>query len=276
MLLLWARGVVFAKLNNLPYQTSSWWGLHWGALVRRERKNRLYIGYFNETTLWKQLQMKLCVKKNIEKNNPPVEIIKSIKNNQKKYYVFDKVLIDNDVFGAIRDHRNIIVAELNRILTTKMKMKLAQYNTPLIGIHIRRGDFKLGNQTTSLEYFITGIKTIRATAGKCIKVTVFTDADEHELRELMLLPEITLAENKPDILDILLLSRSKVIMLSKSSTFGYWAAFLSDAIIVRPVNDWQQVIRYNSADSGYEEIKWQENDDSLTKILKNKIATISL
>ena len=38
MLLVWARGVAFAKLNNLSYGTSSWWGLRWGALIRREQK----------------------------------------------------------------------------------------------------------------------------------------------------------------------------------------------------------------------------------------------
>lgn len=276
MLLVWAKGAVFASLNNLPYTTSSWWGLHWGALVRRERKKRLYLGYFTETALWKQLLMKLDIKKNAAEHNPSIEIITGIKNNQKKNYIFDTVLTDTDVFGPIRDHREIVIAELNKILADKMKIRLAEYGTPLIGIHIRRGDFKIGNQTTPLEYFIKGIETIRATVGKCLPVTVFTDADAHELAALLLLPAITIADNKPDILDILLLSKSKVMILSKSSTFGYWAAFLSDAIIIRPATDWQQVIRHSNTGSNYQEIKWQENDDFLTQNLITKITTISL
>ena len=52
MLLVWARAVVFCKLNNLDLTTSSWWGLRWGALLRRESKKRLYYQYlieFNKT-----------------------------------------------------------------------------------------------------------------------------------------------------------------------------------------------------------------------------------
>jgi len=32
-------------------------------------------------------------------------------------------------------------------------------------------------------------------------------------------------------------------VLSQSSTFSYWGAFLSDAIVIRPAGDWQENIR---------------------------------
>src|SRR4051794_39558978 len=57
-LLVWARGALFARLNGLEYITSSWWGFHWGALLRRERKTRLYRKYFIESSLHNQLLLK--------------------------------------------------------------------------------------------------------------------------------------------------------------------------------------------------------------------------
>jgi hypothetical protein len=134
------------------------------------------------------------------------------------------------------------------------------------------GDFKLGNQITPSEYFYKGINLIRDVVGENLPVTIFTDADEQELTGLLNLPNVQIAENKPDMLDIILLSRSKIMLLSRSSTFGYWAAFLSDAIVVRPFDDWQPIIKND--DCRYKEIKWNYKDEKSThefkKILGNE------
>lgn len=263
MLLVWARAIVFARLNNLTCFTSSWWGLHWGALFRREKKKRLYRNYFVETPLWQRWVIQLCCAVKKVQNDPPVK--KVIESNSKKteVYLFNKVLTGGDVFGDIRDHDLLVKEELDKLLTAAMKSKLKEYKIPVIGVHIRRGDFKLGNQTTSLEYFIKGIQVIRTILDEEVPVTVFTDAYEHELVELLQLPNIHIAEDKPDILDILLLSKSRIMILSRSSTFGYWAAYLSNAVVIRPSNDWQPLIKNEG--NGYREIKWNyENEESTT------------
>ncbi len=270
MLLVWAKGVVFAQLNNLPYTTTSWWGLHWGALLRRERKSRLYFGYFTETPLWKRLTMKIyCIFTDIEPD-PVVEVVAAFGGNDKKVYLFNKALTGPDVFGSIRDHSAMVTKELFNTITPKMRSKLLEFQNPVIGVHIRRGDFKLGNQTTPLEYFIKGINAVRDALGQNYSVTIFTDAHEEELTALLRLPNIHIAEDKPDILDIILLSKSKIMILSQSSTFGYWAAFLSDAIVIRPVNDWQPFIKNNSM-NGYEDIIWNYEAEESTHELKKRL-----
>ncbi len=271
MLLVWARGLVFAQLNNLPYSSSSWWGLHWGALLRREKKSRLYLGYFKETPLWKQIVMCFYCRIFAVEKDPPVSRQNKILPVDKKVYVFQQVLTGNDLFGSLRDHQQIVAEGLNNLLAPKMKVKLAQYSNPVIGVHIRRGDFKLGNQTTPLEYFIAAINTVRKAAGENLPVTIFTDADESELTEILLLPGISIAEKKPDILDILLMGNSKLMILSKSSTFSYWAAFLSDAIVIRPHNDWQKMIKQNGSTINYCEINWDHTNEIAAKELTNKI-----
>jgi len=47
------------------------------------------------------------------------------------------------------------------------------------------------------------------------------------------MPRVLLADDAPDIVDIYLMSRSRVLMTSIRSTFSYWSAFLSDGHVIR-------------------------------------------
>ena len=270
MLLVWAKGMVFARTNHLPLVVSSWWGLHWGALARRERKPRLYIGYFRETPLIKRIAIRVDILFRKVIAEPPLREIEN-KRDDHAIFLFTKVITNEDLFFGLRDHRELIVSELYGMLSLKMKRQLDTYSASAIGVHIRRGDFKLGNQTTPLEYFINAINLIRHTLDENLPVTVFTDADSTEISELLELPNITLAENKPDILDILLLSKSEIMILSRSSTFGYWAAFLSDALVIRPHNDWQHIIKKSEAGAAYREVKWDYTDEYSNRLLAEAI-----
>ena len=273
MLLMWARGVVFAYLNNFSYCCSSWWGLHWGALLRREKRSRLYLNYFEETPLWTIIKMELLKKMEDVEYNPEVKRIQQ-GSDKKKLYVFNKVAAQQDLFGPLREHQPILKMRIYNMLTAGMKKKLSRYTPSYIGVHIRRGDFKLSDQTTPDNYFIRGIQLIRNIAGEQIPVTVYTDAYADEMQELLSMPHVELASKKPDILDLLLLSQSKIMMLSRSSTFSYWAAFLSDAVVVRPSNDWQPLIKINAEKNGYHEIQWDyESDvstDNFKRVIKEK------
>lgn len=272
MLLVWARGAVFAHLNSLPYYTSSWWGIRWGALIRGERKKRLYRGYFKETSLSKKLCLSLGSRFGKVYTQPPLQQLMPEEIESHDLFVFNKVITDNDLFGGLRDHKDLIQKELYKILSPAIKKILQESAPPVIGIHIRRGDFKIANPVTPNEFFIKGITLIREAEGKNLPVTIFTDAEESEIQDLLTLPETYLAEPKPDIVDILLLSQSKILLLSKSSSFSYWGAFLSDAIVIRPAGDWQDMIKNNDAISGYQEIKWDGNDDLFTRQFVKKLS----
>ena len=271
MLLVWARAVVFCKLNNLDLTTSSWWGLRWGALLRRESKKRLYYNYFIESDLSSRIfsnLKKLCL---TSIQNPDLKIRRIQK---KDFFIFNKVNINDDLFLGLRDHKLFLKNKLQSSLHPRIKLLLSKESVSDISIHVRRGDFKNGNPITPLSHFISGISLVRNIAKKQLSVTVFSDASDEELEPLFKLDNIKLANNNPDIVDILLMSKSKIMFLSQSSSFSYWAAFLSDSLVIMHSNDWQKKICYEDNLNKYKELRWDEtkpfSSDLVLKALDNK------
>jgi hypothetical protein len=242
MLLVWSRAFVFAQINGLPFITSGWGGIRWGAWIRWERKKRTYWGYFKENTFWERAQLAFQRRSFKIIREPGIEQI-ALDENEKSLFLFDQVYTDNDLFAPLRGRRTLVRQGIMDILLPAMKQRLHEYNPPVISVHIRRGDFKFGNPITPTDFFINSIQLAREISGKELPVTVFTDASPEEIKDVLALPNVKLTDDKPDILDILLMSKSKVIVLSRSSTFSYWGAFLSDAIIIKPEEDWQNSLR---------------------------------
>jgi hypothetical protein len=87
---------------------------------------------------------------------------------------------------------------------------------------------QVGAVRTPEDYFIDIIKEIRNIKAADLPVSVFTDGYKEEFEKLFSMDNIKMVEGNPDIVDLILLSRSRVIVASANSTFSYWAAFLSD------------------------------------------------
>jgi hypothetical protein len=267
LLLIWARAYVFSEINHIPMVTSSWWAFRWGAWLRNEKKKRLYWGYFRENGFLERLGIQWFRLTHKVVHEPPVQKIHD-HDSGNELFLFDRVIADNDLFGPIRDYSDLIKRKLYEMLNPKLKKQLETYVSPVISIHIRRGDFKMGNPITPESFFIKSINEIRKAANEDLPVTVFTDANEDEIMEVLSLPETHLASPKADILDILLMSKSKFVILSRSSTFSYWAAFLSDALVIRPAGDWQLKIKDQLPGKNYKELIFPVNSMDLKSDMK--------
>jgi subtilisin-like proprotein convertase family protein len=64
------------------------------------------------------------------------------------------------------------------------------------------------------------------------------------------------------------MSKSKFVILSRSSTFSYWAAFLSDALVIRPAGDWQLKIKDKLPGNNYKELIFPVNSLKLKSEMK--------
>jgi hypothetical protein len=241
MLLIWSRAKVFSHINGIPLITSSWWGLRPGTWIRNENKKRTYWGYFHESSLRKRIAMHVWKRMYPSVSEPPVK--KTPLPEKPVIFRFSVPVTQNDLFDGVKPYRAYIKEEVYKLLKPKLVKQLAALPAPEISVHIRRGDFKLGSTITPNSFFIRCIQFIRSETKKNLPVTVFTDATTEEIKDVLQMANVHLAKKKPDILDVLQMSRSKVIVLSQTSTFSYWAAFLSDAIIIKPFGDWYADIR---------------------------------
>lgn len=267
-MLVWAHGLVFARMNNLELVTGRWWRFRWGAIFRREKKTRLYKGYFIETPWRKLFNLKLSMLFLSKEFDPEM---KGIKNPKNPIFIFTKTSPEGYLFRSLYPFLDRIREELYEMLTPRVKEKLKDCKAPVIGIHIRRGDFKIGNPITPNRYFIEAINAIRKAFREDLPVTVFTDAKENEISDILKLQNISLSCNKEDVLDILQMSKSKFLVLSQSSTFSYWAAFLSDGFVIMSSEDWQE--RIKPSEGTYTEFRYSENQNTeeLKKLLKQNV-----
>ena len=272
MMLVWAHAIVFARINELEVVTSSWWGFRWGALLRGEKRKRLYRNYFKETNLVKRnlFRFKLLFIEVVK--DPDISKLSIDEKTSNKIFLFQKIIRDDDLFKFLRDHQPFIKEELYKILNDQKKQELSKYPNPNIALHVRRGDFKMGNKITPLSHFIRAINIIRKVSGEILPVTIFTDATKNEISELLALQEVSLAAKNPDIIDLLLMSRSRFIVSSADSTFSYWAAFLSGAFVIIPFNDWQKKIKDPA--NHYVEIKWDASESKSSLQLEETLQKI--
>jgi hypothetical protein len=205
-----------------------------GPYLRGEKIKRKYNGYFtlerNILSEWvSRIHFKYFSYLSIEAEP---ELEKLIDTSIAKVYLF-KSFDYRDYFNNLREHREKVLSLFWSILNQEVKENLDKQSQPAIGVHIRMGDFSREARTPE-DYFINVIQSIREIIGRDLPVSIFTDGYAHELKNILSLPNVKLVEGNSDIVDLLLLSKSKVILVSSGSTFGYWASFLSDAPLILP------------------------------------------
>ena len=235
---------LFGKLNNLEVIVTGCYQLKAGPYLRNEKSKRNYSGYFSfQERFVDELANRLKIKNLKRKSSciyePKIERLDSVDENV--LFIFEQMPDYHDYFVRLKAYRREVTDLLFEILSPKILNLLEQKAPPAIGVHIRMGDFRKlnngeayasGHVRAPEEYFINTINEIRRINGKEIPVAIFTDGYEKEFRDLLKLKNITIIKYNPDIVDLVLLSRSQLIVTSQGSTFSAWASFLSNAPVV--------------------------------------------
>lgn len=243
MLLVWARALVFAHLNNLPLLVSGWSQARVGPFLRRERSKRLYLNYFKNLNTISLFEKLIFIRTYNWVIEPDIAPLSSEQHKaSRSLYVFRETPHWSDYFYGIKDHRDFIREGLYHMLSQKHYEKLSNLRRPVIGVHVRRGDFRelrpgedisqSGLTRTPLNYFKNLIDSIRVLHSVELPVTIFSDGSDDELNELLNMPNAYRSGENSDIVDLLLLSKSRIVITSRASTFSYWGAFLSDAPVI--------------------------------------------
>ena len=238
------RAMVFSHLNHLPLIVTGYHRLKPGPYLRGEKNKRKYRAFFNfQKGYLGELGDKLRVNSYKRKYAVIKEpSISSIAEEGDKLYYFTRLSHYSDYFNELKDHRELAISLLKQAMNPVIFTELQSCKAPDIAVHIRMGDFrklkpeedfnKVGSVRTPLDYFIEMIRTTRSVSVRNLPVRVFTDGHPSELKELFELPETSLVKGNTDMTDLLLMSKSKVIITSAGSTFSYWAGFLSEAVLI--------------------------------------------
>lgn len=282
MLLVWARARVFAHLNDMPLADPDWFQVRPRSWIRRE-KARHYIAQFikrREVNFAARAIGRLTFNAIFDAPLIPLARVPA-----RTRYVFNTIPHWSDYFAGIRDSRDFIRAELFRIVNPRLLTRALSAKPPVLSLHIRKGDFRelrpgedftrLGHVSTPLAYFVNLVQALRQCATCNIPVTVFSDGDTLQLRELLELPAITLQPVGAAIHDLLLMSRSEVIVTSAGSTFSYWAGFLSDAAVVRHPDHFHFMIRPEDTNNRFFEGPVRGSADEWPKPLRRRIARVA-
>lgn len=250
---------VFAGLNDLPLTVTHYHRLRIGPYLRGERSKRNYNHYFKfQQPVWGEAFDKWAVRRKYKSHTlveePDLQLTPGA---EKTLYRFSKIPHWNNYFHQLRDHRPLAISVLMDMIRPEILARLDRLTPPQVGIHIRMGDFrrltpgenfaKVGTVRTPEEYFVGIIQQIRGAVSKAVPVHIFSDGRRQELDRIFQLPNVELVEGNPDIIDMLLLSRSKIIVTSAGSTFGYWAGFLSEAPIIMHPDHIHQPVRGGEA-----------------------------
>jgi hypothetical protein len=238
------HAAVFAKLNDLPLIVVGYHQMKIGPYIRNEKSKRNYQGFFKfEKNIFFEsidfLRIKLVSFGRKIVQEPQLEVVAD--QDDKTIYYFEKLPTYHDYFFHLKPHRRLVIELLYEMIADKFIQFLNKHTPADIGVHIRMGDFrklkpgeefKGGHVRTPESYFTHIISGIRLNTGNVDEVKVFTDGRYSEFEELFNLQKIKLEEGNPDIVDLLLLSKSKIIVISTGSTFSYWAGFLSEAPMI--------------------------------------------
>lgn len=271
------KSFLFAKKNHRRVIVVGYHQFKIGPYLRGDRTKRKYRGFFVfEDSLLKEKVKKIQLKLTSHKiYNPPINM--EVPAGDGATYVFDNIPHWKNYFEDLRNYRTEVVEIFWSIIQSSIKMQLEKFRPPVIGLHMRMGDFKklekdvdfnkVGVTRTPEEYFGRLINEIRNVYGADLPVSIFTDGRAHEIEQLLSFPNVELVAGNNDLVDLLLLSKSKLIITSAGSTFSYWAGFLSTApIIMHPAHIYQPIRL--PADGYYEGVLDLDNPD-LVRAIKN-------
>jgi aromatic ring-cleaving dioxygenase len=251
------KAKVFAEMYQLPLIIIGYHQLKIGPYLRFEKNKRKYGSFFTfQKNIFGEFldSLMLFRYKNYLKIYEPRLVENDFYDFQKKQiYLFSEVPHWANYFDGLKQNRQLVKALFCKNLNTSVKTIVSDAQVPAIGVHIRMGDYRklkegedfaiLGSVRTPETYFNSVIEQIRYIHNENLAVTVFTDGYENELPLLFKMPNVKLSKQNPDIVDLILLSKSKLIITSAGSTFSYWAAFLSEAVIIMHPDHIHQRIR---------------------------------
>ena len=220
-LLVWARALIYSQKHNLKMLQPAWKNFAIGTIIRQQKDLRRYTNIFKDDSNYlNNLRLLLFKRKIFEENlvnhkfkSEDILIVKGLRN------------FFNDLYEA----NDLIYKHLLAMTNDKLLHGLNFNYDNSITLHVRRSDFHgstVATEITDDQWFIRVVNLLRKKLSKNLKVYIFTDVKSNQIKELMSLPNTFRLDYKISVADLLSMTKSKIFIGSKHSTFSHWVSYL--------------------------------------------------
>ena len=239
----WARSVIAANTFELPMLSPVWERVTSGgglitaikSLSQQNASRRTYRGLFRrKLSFLKRLQELLVLSRavHLDESLLPKQIESSISSPGPTVFVFEKI---RDGFNPLWPHRSYLRDEFTKLIKPEVLASVPSSAVPRFGCHIRLGDFqntsdpiRLGqvNARLPLTWYARQLQVLRS-CWPGVPIEIFSDGTDEELASLLQLPNVSRANYKNAVADLVAMTRLRLLICSGSS-FSAWAAFLGN------------------------------------------------
>lgn len=223
LLFPWARAQLLARDHGFNLIEPTWPNLRVGSIVRREADLRFYYDLFEG----QPGSIKGIAKLKLLALAPRMseQTFKNTRQRKPGYLVMVTGL--SNYFADIKHEQTFIAQTLLNITREQHKVGWRDRRlSDAIVLHIRRGDFNVGGIATPLAWYMRIVQSLRDHGERQRFIYVFSDGTDDELKPLLGLPGVARLGFYSSLADLLAMSRAKVLVGSRYSTFSMWAAYL--------------------------------------------------
>jgi Glycosyl transferase family 11 len=219
-LFVWARALAWASANGAELLPTIWRQVRVGPLLRGERDSKFYGDIFNRSSV-AQLLRREWIRRSRARRRESGHML--FDTQGAGVYEFSGL---RSFFRGLEASRSLIVSELLANCRPYICDRYFSANKPEVAVHIRRGDFLENGMAVPQSWFIEAISAVRRAAAEECKITVFTDALPGQLALVTDMVDVEVFDSGNALIDLLVMSRSKFLVATGTSSFSAWASFL--------------------------------------------------
>lgn len=279
ILFTYARTVVFASKNkDVEVIWPTWRSIKVGPILRGEKDKRFYFDLFKNHSGY----IDGIEKARLLMSKPKIKEQDALNNLD-----FDDAVIEfkgfDGCFEPIMHDSKIVYDDIIKNLNKK-NLKALDFNADdAICMHVRLGDFTrvtyeevlkgVHDASIPIGWYVQMGKEIRRIAGRPVKIYVFSDGTDEELKPLLEMENVERITFGTSIADIIALSKAKIFVASGSS-FSMWARYLGRMTTIMFPNQVKQAI-LQDYDEGEEIVALEkipeECEQYILRILENPV-----
>jgi hypothetical protein len=239
----WARSVVAANTFDLPMLLPVWervtsgggWITAIKTLSLQNASRRTYQGLFRRKRSFRQRLGELLVFSRavyVDESLLPKKIELSISSSSPTVFVFEGI---RDRFDPLWPHRSYLRDEFTKVIQPEVLASVPAGTVPRVGCHIRLGDFQRTSDSTRLgqanarlpfAWYACQLQLLTSYWPN-VPIEIFSDGTDEELDPILRLPNVSRANYKNAVADLVAMTRLRLLICSGSS-FSAWAAFLGN------------------------------------------------